>query len=154
VIRWVRRYQLPISLVFLVAATWGALWLAYDSRSPIYQYAKGLGTVQIDGWKASQLDELCIRLEPVDAAPPIKPEAAAQIARKVYPAAYVRQVTIVSAHDTCNGGYPKLAWAVAMQWPANVLLRPLPSGISEPRAIVLVDGVSGAVITSHEVGQP
>ena len=152
-IRWLRRYQLPIFLALLVVATWGSLWLAYDSRSPINQYAKALGTVQIDGWKAYELDALCLRLEPIDVSPPIKPEAAVQTANRAYPAAYVRQVTIVSARDTCGGG-SKLAWAVAMEWPANVLLRPLPSGIAQPKAIVLVDAVSGALISRHEVGLP
>jgi hypothetical protein len=58
-----------------------------------------------------------------------------------YPSAYVRQVTLVPAHDTwpsrgdpCSGG-SKLAWAVALEWPANVLLKPLPSGIAKPKAI-------------------
>jgi hypothetical protein len=41
-----------------------------------------------------------------------------------------------------------------MEWPANVLLRPLPSGIAQPKAIVLVDAVSGALISRHEVGLP
>jgi hypothetical protein len=153
VIRWLRLYQLPIFLVLLVGATWACLWLAYDTRSPVYQYAKSLGTVQLDGWKAYELDAMCIRLEPVDVSPPVKPEAAIQMANRAYPAAYVRQVALVSAHDTCSGG-SKLAWAVAMEWPANVLLRPLPPGIAQPKAIVLVDAVSGALISRHEVGLP
>ncbi len=153
-IRWLRRHQLPVFLVILVAATWAALWLAYDYRSPVYQIAKGLGTVQIDGWNAYELDAMCIRLEPAGAEPPVKVEAAMDAARRAYPAAYVRQVVVVSARDTCKGGYPKLAWAVAMAWPTNIITNPHPSAGAPQRAIVLVDGVSGALISKHVVGLP
>jgi hypothetical protein len=151
--RWLRRHQIPVFLFLLVIATWGALWVVYDTRSPVYQYLKTVGSQPIDGWSAPELDVLCLRFEPAEANAPIKPETAAQTARKAYPEAYVRQVVLVSERDTCHGGYPKLAWAVALEWPLNGL-EPLPSGLAPSRAIVVVDAVSGATIAKHKVVLP
>jgi hypothetical protein len=127
--------------------------VVYDYGSPVYKYLKTVGTEPIDGWSAPELDQLCLRFEPAEANPPINPESAAQTARRAYPAAYVRQVVLVSAKDTCHGGYPKLAWAVSMEWPRNGL-DPLPSGISPSRAIIVFDAVSGATIANHRVILP
>jgi hypothetical protein len=151
--RWLKGHQAAIFLVLLVFATWAALWVVYDYRSPVYKYLKGVGAEQIDGWSAPELDLLCLRLEPADANPPVKPEAATLTARRAYPDGYVRQVVLVSARDTCNAGYPKLAWAVSMAWPRNGL-DPLPSGISPSRAILVIDAVSGATIANHKVVLP
>lgn len=152
-IRWLRTHQIPVFLLLLVLATWGALWLVYDYGSPVYKYLKTVGTEPIDGWSAPELDQLCLRFEPAEGNTPVKPESAAQAARRTYPAAYVRQVVLVSAKDTCHGGYPKLSWAVSMEWPRNGL-DPLPSGVSPSRAIVVLDAVSGATIASHKVVLP
>jgi hypothetical protein len=64
-----------------------------------------------DGWSAPELNLLCLRFEEAEANAPTKPHTAAQTARKMYPAAYVRQVVLVSEHGICNGGYGKLAWS-------------------------------------------
>jgi len=152
-IRWLRRHQIPVFLLLLVVATWGALWVVYDYNSPVYQYLKTVGTQPIDGWSAPELNLLCLRLEPAEANPPIKPETAAQAARKAYPAAYVRQVVLVSERDTCTAGYARLAWAVSIEWPRNGL-DPLPSGVSPSRAIIVIDAVSGATIATHKVVLP
>lgn len=152
-IRWLRGHQIPVFLLLLVIATWGALWVVYDYNSPVYQYLKTIGTQPIDGWSAPELNLLCLRFEPAEANAPIKPETAAQTARRTYPAAYVRQVVLVSERDTCNAGYPKLAWAVAMEWPRNGLA-PLPSGLSPSRAIIVIDAVSGSTIANHKVVLP
>jgi hypothetical protein len=152
-IRWVRRYQIPVFLLLLVVAVWGALWVVYDTRSPVYQYLKTVGTERIDGWTATELDQLCLRFEPSQANAPIKPEAAAQTALKAYSDAYVREVVLVSERDTCNGGLPKLAWAVSLAWSRNGL-DPLPSGISPSRAIIVVDAVSGSTLANHKVILP
>jgi hypothetical protein len=151
--RWLRRHQIPVFLLLLVIATWGALWVVYDYGSPVYQYLKTVGTEPIDGWGAPELNRLCLRFEPAEANAPIKPETAARTARNAYPAAYVRQVVLVSEHDTCNGGYAKLAWAVALEWPRNGLA-PLPSGLAPAKGIVVIDAVSGTTIARHVVGYP
>ena len=151
--RWLSRHQGVVFLVGLVVATWVALFLVYDYRSPVFQVLKGIGTVQVEGWKASELDALCIRLEPSLAQPTILPEAAVALARRAYPNASIRQVTVVSVRNTCVDGDPKVAWAVALEWlPANGA--PVPAHLSLPHAIVLVDGYSGAVISSQAVGLP
>jgi hypothetical protein len=152
-LRWLRRHQIVVFLSLLVFAVWGALWVVYDLRSPVYQYFKTVGTQQMDGWSAPELDLLCLRFEPAAANPPIKSEAATLTARKAYPAAYVRQVVLVSARDTCNPGYAKLAWAVALEWPRNGLA-PLPSGVSPSRAIIVIDAVTGATLANRKVVLP
>jgi D-alanyl-D-alanine carboxypeptidase len=66
------------------------------------------------------------------------------------PGASVRQVVLTSFRDTCNGGDPRLAWAVVMQWAAtadNTASPALPT--HPPRAIVIVDATSGDVIASQ-----
>jgi hypothetical protein len=151
--RWLSRHQGVVFLLGLVVATWVALFLVYDYRSPVFQFLKGIGTVQVEGWKASELDALCIRLEPSLAQPTIVPDAAVALARRAYPNASIRQVTVVSVRNTCVDGDPKVAWAVALEWlPANGA--PVPAHLSLPHAIVLVDGYSGVVISSQAVGLP
>lgn len=149
--RLLRRHQAAVFLVLLVAATWGALWLAYDYRSPFNQWVSGLGTVQIDGWTASELNSVCVRLEPVNIVPPAKADSAIQVAGKTYPGAYVHEVVLVSFHDTCSGASARLVWAVAMDW-AGSAAAALPTGASPPRAIVLVDAATGTLLANHDVG--
>ena len=152
---WLRRHQLTVLLAVFVAVAWGALWVAYDYRSPISQFLRGVGTVQIEGWSAYDLDTQCVRLEdagPVPAMPPVSATTAGQVAGKAFPSGYVRQVLLVSFRDTCTGSGPRLAWAVAVAWL-------LPSGApatstGPPRAIVLVDAVAGTLIVSHAEGLP
>jgi hypothetical protein len=151
--RWLSRHQGIVFLFGLVVATWVALFLVYDYRSPVFQFLKGIGTVQVDGWKASELDALCIRLEPSLAQPTVLPDAAVALAHKAYPNASVRQITVVSLRNSCTDTGPRVAWAVSMEWlPANGA--PVPSNLLLPHAIVLVDGYSGALISSQAIGLP
>jgi hypothetical protein len=149
---WLKRHQGAVGVIVVVAFAWATIWVVYDYRSPISQFLRGIGTVQVDGWSAYDLDTQCVRLEAAQAAPGTTPDVAISVANRVYPGAYVREVLLVSFHDTCNGGPAKLAWAVSMSWtdaPGN----PLPTGGSRPRAIVLVDAFSGGLIASHAQGQ-
>jgi hypothetical protein len=84
--------------------------------------------------------------------PPTTALAAGQVASNVFPGGYVHQILLVSFRDTCTGAAPRLAWAVAMAWL-------VPSGAPStstgpPRAIVLVDAVTGTLIVSHAEGRP
>ena len=148
--RELRRHTTAILLVVLVAVTWSALFLAYDYRSPVSQFLRGVGTVQLEGWSAYDLDTQCVRLEATDAGPVTTEQNATQVAQKAYPDAYVREVLLVSFRDTCKGGDAKLAWAVAFTWPIDSYA-PLPTG-PIPRAVVLVDAVTGKIITEHTEG--
>lgn len=153
--RWLIRHQLLVLLFLLVAATWGALWVVYDYRSPVSQFLRGVGTVQLEGWSAYDLDAQCVRLEdagPALGTPTATAATAGQVASNAFPSGYVRQILLVSFRDTCTGAAPRLAWAVAIAWPETARL-PLPSG-GPPRAIVLVDAVTGTFIVSHAEGQP
>lgn len=144
---WLSRHRTVVLLLALVVATWVSLWVAYDYRSPVSQFLRGIGTVQIDGWSAYDLDSVCVRLEPATSVPKTGPDAAAQLARKTYPTGYVREVVLVSLKDTCHGGDPRLAWAVDLAW-AGGIGSTMPS-TALPRAIVLVDAVTGQMIASH-----
>jgi len=135
----------------MVAATWGALWVVYDYRSPISQFLRGVGTVQMDGWSAYDLDTVCVRLEPATGTPTTTAENAIEVARSAYPGGYIREVLLVSFHDTCNGG-ERLAWAVAVSWTGP--RAPAPTGGPRPRAIVLVDASSGQLMASHAEHAP
>lgn len=152
---WLRRHQLVVLLVVFVAVAWGALWVVYDYRSPISQFLRGVGTVQIEGWSAYDLDTQCVRLEdagPVPALPPATAAAAGQAASAAFPSGYVHQILLVSFRDTCTGAAPRLAWAVAVAW---LLPSDAPStSTGPPRAIVLVDAVTGTLIVSHAEGRP
>jgi hypothetical protein len=141
-----------VLLVLLVAAVWGSLFIVYDYRSPVSQFLRGVGTVQLEGWSAYDLDTACIRLEEADGTPSTTSVAAAQVAAKAYRTGYVREVLLVSFHNTCTGSDPQLAWAVAVAWqvtPEIALATAAP-----PRAVVIVDARTGAVILQHLEGQP
>lgn len=152
VVRWLRRNQMIVLLVLLVAAIWGSLFLVYDYRSPVSQFLRGIGTVQLEGWSAYDLDVQCIRLEAADGTPATTPADASEIALKAYPTGYVREVLLVSFHDTCNGTNPLLAWAVAVVWQPTAVSA-LATG-APPRAVVIVDARSGAVLVSHADSRP
>jgi hypothetical protein len=149
---WLRRHQLVVLLIVLVTLTWGALWVVYDYRSPVSQFLRGVGTVQIEGWSAYDLDAQCVRLEDAVGTPAATAETAGQVASSAFPSGYVRQILLVSFRDTCTGAAPRLAWAVAIAWPVATRV-PSPSG-GPPRAIVLVDAVTGTFIVSHAEGKP
>lgn len=148
--RELRRHLTAILLVLLVIVTWTALFLVYDYRSPVSQFMRGIGTLQVEGWSAYDLDMQCVRLEATDGQPVTTEQNATQVAQKAYPDAFVRQVMLVSFHDTCKGGDPKLAWAVIFSWPIDSYA-PAPTG-PLPRAIVLVDALTGKIIANHPVG--
>lgn len=149
---WLRRHQIQVFLVLLVVVTWSTLWIVYDYRSPVSQFLRGVGTVQLAGWSAYDLDTQCARFEEADGTPNATAETAGQVARKTYPTGYVREILLVSFRDTCSGAAPRLAWAVAVAWPVTRNLAS-PSG-SPPRAIVVVDAKSGKLVVSHVQGQP
>jgi hypothetical protein len=149
-LRELRRHQTAILLVLLVVVTWSALFVVYDYRSPVSQFMRGVGTLQVEGWSAYDLDMQCVRLVATDAAPVTTEQNAAALAQKAFPDAYVGEVVLVSFHDTCKGGDPKLAWAVTFSWPIDSYA-PAPTG-ALPRAIVLVDALTGKIIANHSVG--
>ena len=151
--RWLGRHQAIVFVIVLAGAVWGALWLAYDIRSPINQYVRAFGSVEIDGWSYNDLDSLCIRLEPANGTPVAAADGAGLLASKKYPDGYVREIVLVSLHDTCHGAAPVLAWAVAVAWPATAEASPALAG-SRPKAIVLVDAKTGELIASHALGTP
>jgi hypothetical protein len=145
-----KRHWLIWLFLGLCLSTLVALFVVYDRRSPFSEFMRGLGTVQVDRWTAAELDAVCIRLEPALGTPAIWADAALPVATKAVPGASVRQVVLTSFRDTCNGGDPRLAWAVVMQWAAtadNTASPALPT--HPPRAIVIVDATSGDVIASQ-----
>jgi hypothetical protein len=152
-LRWLRRHQAIVSLVVLVAAVWGALFVVYDYRSPVSQFLRGVGTVQMEGWSAYDLDAQCVRLEAGTATPVATPDGAIVVASKTYAGGYVREIALVSFHDTCSGANPRLAWAVDMAWTTTSRAAATTAG-SQPRAIVLVDAITGKLIVSHAEGLP
>ena len=150
--RSLNRYQIAILLAGLVVVTWGALFLVYDYRSPVSHFLRGVGTVDLDGWSAYDLDLQCVRLEEPHITPVTTAQSAAVLAQKAHPTGYVREVRLVTFRDTCSKGGPRLAWAVAFAWPVDSF-GPLPTG-EPPRGIVLVDAVTGKLIANHVEGQP
>jgi hypothetical protein len=144
---WLRRHQGIVLVAVLAAVIWGALWVVYDYRSPISQFLRGVGTVQLDGWSAYDLDAVCIRLEPPTGPPGTTAESAIGAAREAYPGGYVRDILLVSYRDSCYGGGSRLAWAVGFAW-ADPTGAPASTG-PRPRAVVVVDADSGQVITSR-----
>jgi hypothetical protein len=151
--RWVTRHQGPVLAVVLVVVIWGALWVVYDNRSPIGQFLRGVGTIQMDGWSAYDLDIVCVRLEPATGRPTTTAEDAIEVAREAYPGGYVRAILLVSFRDTCYGGGPRLAWAVGIGW-ADPTGAPASTAGSRPRAIVVVDAASGQLIANREEHAP
>jgi hypothetical protein len=152
-LRWLRSHQTVIFVTVLAVATWGVLWLVYDYRSPVNQYLRAFGSVQIDGWSYNDLDSLCVRLEPANGTPVTTAEGAGKTAAKAYPAGYIREILLVSFRDTCSGAPPLLAWVVAVSWPATVDELSGPADYP-PRAIVLVDAKTGTLIVSHAANAP
>jgi hypothetical protein len=151
-LRGLSRYRTVALVIALAVVTWSALFLVYDYRSPVSQFVRGVGTVQLEGWSAYDLDLQCVRLEATDGLPVTTAQNATVLAQKAHPDGYVREVLLVSFSDTCKKGNVKLAWAVAFAWPVDSY-GPLPTG-GRPRGIVLVDAVTGKVIANHVEGQP
>jgi hypothetical protein len=138
----------------LLLSTLLALFVVYDHRSPVSQFVRGYGTVSVDRWTADDLDAACIRLEPAQGTPLIWADAAVPVAVGAVPGAHVREVVLATFRDTCNGGEPRLTWAVILQWAASGDSAASSSGqLRQPRAIVIVDAVSGNLVTSR-VDQP
>lgn len=150
-----KRHRLIWLFLGLVLSTLVALFVVYDVRSPFSQFVRGYGTVPVDRWTAADLEAACIRLEPTQATPLLWADAAVPVATKVMPGAHVREVALAMFQDTCNGGKPRLAWAVVLQWAAaGDSAAPSSAQPRPPRAIVIVDAVSGNLIVSHAEGQP
>ncbi len=138
-----------------MVATWGALWLVYDYRSPVSQFLRAYGTVQIDGWSTNDLDVAVHSTGAGRRHAPGRGRCRDRGSRaRPTPGGYVREVLLVSLHDTCNGADPRLAWAVAMAWATSSYAPTLPTGESGPRAVVLVDADTGKLIVSHAEGLP
>lgn len=150
--RWLSRHQTAVVIVGLAAVLWASLWLFYDYRSPVRQIMVGIGTVQFDGWSASDLNLKCVRLEPATGTPATTVDAAAKAALKTYPGGYIREVLLVTYGNTCTSGPEKLAWAVSFAWAAPHD-NPLPTG-PKPRGLVLVDAATGEVITNQAESAP
>jgi hypothetical protein len=153
-LRWLSRHQTALVVIGILAVLWGSLWLFYDYRSPVSQLLRGIGTAQMDGWSAYDLDMQCIRLEPAHPlrAPATTADAATKAASKAYPTGYPRETLLVSFRDTCAGGNARLAWAVSVVWPAPDD-DPLATG-PQPRAIVVVDAATGQVVSNHNQRAP
>jgi hypothetical protein len=149
-VRWLRRHQTAVGFLSLLVFVWVAAWMVYDYRSPVSQFLRGIGTVQMDGWSAYDLDTQCVRLEAASVPPTTAPEAAIAVANKKYPGGFIREVLLVSFHDSCTGSPARLTWAVSMSWAD---LPGTAAGGSQPRAIVLVDAISGQLIAGHIEGQ-
>jgi len=119
-LRWLSRHQTMSSW-----SCWprhlGRAVLVYDYRSPVNQYLRAFGSVQIDDWSYNDLDAICIRLEPANGTPVAAADAAGQMAAKANPGGYVREILLVSFHDTCSGASPLLAW----RWPSRGRRRPI-----------------------------
>jgi hypothetical protein len=151
-LRLLSRHQTAIGVVALVLFAWATIWMVYDYRSPVSQFMRGIGTVQIDGWSAYDLDIQCVRLEAAQTTPSTTPDVAIAAANQKYPGGYIREVLLVSFHDTCNAVPARLAWAVSMSW-VDAPGAAVPSHGSPARAIVLVDAISGKLIEGQAEGQ-
>jgi len=145
-----KRYRLILLFIGLLLSTLVALFVVYDRRSPVSQFVRGYGTVAVDRWTADELDAACIRLEPAQGTPMIWADAAVPVATGAVPGGHVREVALASFRDTCNGGEPRLAWAVVLQGAASAdSADAQAASIRPPRAIVIVDAVSGSIIVSR-----
>jgi len=151
---FLRRYRLIWLFVGLLLSTVLALFVVYDRRSPVSQFFRNYGTVSVERWTADELDVVCIRLEPALGTPLVWAEAAVPVATKAVPGGHVRQVLLTSVRDTCRGGEPRLVWAVVLQWASPAAPAATTTAATRPpRAIVLVDAISGTLVTSR-VGSP
>jgi hypothetical protein len=134
----------------LLLSTLVALFVAYDNRSPFSQFVRGFGTVTVDRWTAADLDAACIRLEPPTGTPTVWADAAVPVASKAYPGGHLREIVLTSLRDPCIGGEPRLAWAVVLEWASTTDLSASSTALLQrPRAIVLVDAVTGQFIVGH-----
>lgn len=150
-----KRHRLIWLFVGLLLSTLIALFAVYDDRSPFSQFVHGYGTVSVDRWTADDLDGACIRLEPAGGTPLLWADAALPVATRAVPGAQVREVVLVTFRDTCHGGKPRLAWAVVLQWAPAGGSAASPSDLTRPpRAIAIVDAISGDLIVSRAEGQP
>jgi hypothetical protein len=150
-----KQHRLIWLFVGLVLATLVALFVVYDGRSPVSQFVHGYGTVPVDRWTAADLEAACIRVEPAQGTPLLWADEAVPVAKAARPDAHVREVVLALFRDTCNGAKPRLAWAVVLQWSAAADSAASPSAQPRPpRAIVIVDAVSGDLILSHAESQP
>lgn len=150
-----KSHRLIWLFVGLLLSTLVALFVVYDVRSPFSQFVRGYGTVSVDRWTADDLEAACIRLEPAQGTPLLWAEAAVPVATQAVPGAQVREVVLVTFRDTCAGSKPRLAWAVVLQWAAAGGSAASPSTLTRPpRAIVIVDAISGDLIVSRAEGQP
>jgi hypothetical protein len=150
-----KQHRLIWLFVGLVLATLVALFVVYDGRSPVSQFVHGYGTVSVDRWTVADLEAACIRLEPAQGTPLLWADAAVPVAKAARPDAQVREVVLALFRGTCNGAKPRLAWAVVLQWPTASGSAASPSAQPRPpRAIVIVDAVSGDLILSYAEGQP
>ena len=153
--RWVQRHRTAILVVLMALLTWCSLFVAYDYRSPVNQMLRGMGTVQLEGWTAHELDAACIRLEPPNRAPAVTADKVAALAASMYPKAYVREVVLVTFRNPCNQTGPGLAWAVSLAWPAPThLTQAAIAARPKARAVVIVDAMSGGLVMSHAEGKP
>ena len=153
--RFLKDHRLIWLFLGLVLSTLIALFVAYDSRSPFSQFVRGYGTVPVDRWTTADLDAACIRLEPPQGTPLIWADTVVPIATNAVPDAHVREVVLASFRDTCRGGEPRLAWVVVLQWAAAGDAAAAPTTLARPpRAIVIVDAVSGDLIVSRAEGRP
>jgi hypothetical protein len=142
------RHKAVSLFVGLLLASLVALFVVYDSRSPVFGFLKAHGTVSIDRWSAAELDTLCIRLEPARGTPVVWADGAMSTASAALPESHVREVILVSFRDVCGAAETRLAWAVVVEWTMDA-----EAGSStparRPRGIAIVDAVTGALITSH-----
>ncbi len=151
---WGLRSRMAAIVVATVVLTWCSLFIAYDYRSPVNQLLHGMGTVPLQGWGAHELEDACIRLEAPLQVPTYAADKAVVLAGRVYPAAYVRELVLASFTDTCSGAAPRLAWVVSVAWPVSTDLSDQAVYAAAPRAVAIVDALSGALIAVHAEGRP
>jgi hypothetical protein len=145
-----KRHQTVISFFAVIVFAWASIWVVYDHSSPVSQFLRGIGTTRVEGWSLDDLDAVCLRLEPATTPPATTASDAINLANKVYTGGYIREVLLVSMHDTCTGAFAKLAWVVSMSWQGLPDIPP--TNGPGPRAIVMVDAITGQMITSHALG--
>jgi hypothetical protein len=145
-----KRHQTALGFIAVLAFAWVSIWLVYDHRSPVSQFLRGIGTTRVEGWSLDDMDAICLRVEPATTPPSTTASAAIDLANGVYTGGYIREVLLVSTQDTCTGAAAKLAWVVSMSW-QGLPGMPATNGPG-PRAIVIVDAISGKFIASHALG--
>jgi hypothetical protein len=144
-----KRHQTFSLFLGIALSAFVGIFMWYDSRSPLKQWVTAYGTVAIDRWSATDLDSVCIRLEPGRGTPLVWGEAVTGVATNALPGSHVRQVLLVTYRDACASTDAQLAWAVVVEWtldPAAVNQAGGPQ--RRPRGIAIVDAASGSLITS------